>query len=32
MKTMMNLHFSNGEIVATHLWNKIDLNNALRNN
>ena len=32
MKTMCKLQFSNGEIVLTHLWNRIDLNNSLKNN
>ena len=29
---MCNLQFPNGEIVYTHLWNRIDLNNGLKNN
>lgn len=32
MKTMCKLYFPNGEVVQTHLWNGIDLNNALKNN
>jgi hypothetical protein len=32
MKTMCNLRFPNGEIVSTHLWNSIDLNNSLKSN
>jgi hypothetical protein len=32
MKTMCSLQFPNGEIVYVHLWNKIDLNNSLKNN
>ena len=29
---MCSLQFPNGEIVLTHLWNGIDLNNGLKNN
>ena len=29
---MCSLQFPNGEIVLTHLWNRIDLNNGLKNN
>ena len=29
---MCRLQFPNGEIVLTHLWNRIDLNNGLKNN
>ena len=29
---MCSLQFPNGEIVYTHLWNRMDLNNALKNN
>jgi hypothetical protein len=29
---MIKLLFSNGEIVFVHLFNKIDLQNALKNN
>jgi len=32
MKTMCSLQFLNNEIVYTHLWNGIDLNNSLKNN
>ena len=32
MKIMCSLQFPNGEIVYVHLWNKIDLNNSLKNN
>ena len=32
MKTMCSLQFPNGEIVYTHLWNGVDLNNGLKNN
>lgn len=32
MKTMYSLQFPNGEIVYVHLWNRIDLNNSLKNN
>ena len=29
---MCSLQFPNGEIVYTHLWNRLDLNNSLKNN
>ena len=29
---MCRLQFSNGEIIFTHLWNGVDLNNSLKNN
>ena len=29
---MCSLQFPNGEMVYTHLWNGIDLNNGLKNN
>ena len=29
---MCNLHFTNTEIIQVHLWNRIDINNALKNN
>ena len=32
MKNMCSLQFPNGEIVYTHLWNGVDLNNSLKNN
>ena len=32
MKTMCSLQFPNGEIVYVHVWNRIDLNNSLKNN
>ena len=30
--TMCSLQFPNGEIIYTHLWNRVDLNNTLKNN
>ena len=32
MKIMCSLQFPNGEMVFTHLWNRLDLNNSLKNN
>lgn len=31
-KTMCKLYFTNTEIIQVHLWNRIDINNALKNN
>ena len=32
MNIVCRLQFPNGEIVFTHLWNKIELNKSLKNN
>lgn len=32
MKNMCRLQFPNSEIVFTHLWNSIDINNSLKSN
>ena len=32
MKTTMNLIFPDGCVIPTHVWNRIDLNNGLKNN